>query len=67
MDPNVVYNRMLDESLPATERREAAHDLNTWLTNGGFVPRTGIAFGGNTAARFYVRRKIEFVLTAVGA
>lgn len=62
MDPTEAWNRMLDETAPVDERREAAENLRAWLANGGFPPRTGMSFGGNTAARFYVDRKIDEVL-----
>lgn len=62
MDPTTAWNTMRDESLSNDERAAAALDLKGWLANGGFLPRTGMSFGGNTAARFFVDRKVDETL-----
>lgn len=61
MDPTATWKVMLDPSVDIEERVEAAENLQGWLDNGGFLPTTGLHPGGDgsTAARTYVRRRIN--------
>lgn len=38
MDPDVAYHTAIDNDAYASERRNAARGLLTWLYGGGFMP-----------------------------
>jgi hypothetical protein len=63
MDPNSTLELIVDETAAAASRLDAIDDLTRWLNSGGFMPVLhGVldapTFGGNTAARTWLERKL---------
>lgn len=69
MDPNAALAVILDETADPARREDALGGLIDWVDSGGFLPRLAPldapTFGGNTAARFWLRRRLE-ALEAAG-
>ena len=64
MDPNAAADIATDTSRPWPERADHATALIGWLDRGGFEPRWPgkPSFGGNTAARLWVRQQCEAIV-----
>jgi hypothetical protein len=65
MDPQATLDIITDRDTSPADRIEAANNLAEWLERGGFMPGLtvsslgGPSFGGNTAARNWVIKRLR--------